>query len=345
MGSRTRRGLIPGGEIVEVQVAGRGGVPAERLGGGPQRHRGRRVGVRVRHRVPVRVDPPHGSTLNFVAGQVIPNAAVAKVGLNGRVCVFSNVALHLVVDVNGYYPAGSSYVPVSPMRLLNFAGLPTIDGQFSGIGMRPAGVITELQVAGRGTVPTNAAAVVLNVTVTDTLAGGFATVFPCGFPLPTSSNLNFWQGATIANAVITKVGVGGRVCLYSNVPLHAVVDVNGYFPAGTSFTSISPVRLADTRAGAPTSRPGGVPGPTLLAPSYLEVVGRGGIPTDATAVVMNVTVTETTRRIRDGVSLPEHRCRRARTSTTDRGDGAQRRGRQGRVGRQRVLLHRAPVCI
>jgi hypothetical protein len=41
-----------------------------------------------------------------VAGDVVPNAVFAKLGTDGKVCIFSNAATHVVVDVSGYVPAG-----------------------------------------------------------------------------------------------------------------------------------------------------------------------------------------------------------------------------------------------
>ena len=45
---------------------------------------------------------PNASNLNFAAGQTVPNAVVAKVGVGGTVCVFAERATHLLVDVNGF---------------------------------------------------------------------------------------------------------------------------------------------------------------------------------------------------------------------------------------------------
>ena len=86
----------------------------------------------------------------------------------------------------------SALAPLTPGRLMDTReGQLTVDGQFAGIGVRAANSITELQVGGRGGVPADAAAVVLNVTVTGAQGSGFITVFPCGEALPTASNLNF----------------------------------------------------------------------------------------------------------------------------------------------------------
>ena len=137
-----------------------------------------------------------------------------------------------------------------PARLLESrSGLSTIDGQFNGVGVRGAGSETVLPVLGRGGVGGDAAAVVLNVTVTESLAAGFVTVYPCGSPRPTASNLNYVAGSTVANAVIVKVGVGGQVCLFTQSATHLVVDVAGYFPTGSSLSSLVPARLLESRSG------------------------------------------------------------------------------------------------
>jgi subtilisin family serine protease len=288
-------GVRPSGVVTELQVGGRGGVPMDASA----------VVLNVTVTQPgaagfVTVFPcgtaiPNGSNLNFWEGATIPNAVVAKVGTGGRVCLYSNVSTHLLVDVNGFYPGGSSFVPLSPARLMDSRpGATTIDGQFAGTGVRFGGVVTELQVGGRGGVPMDASAVVLNVTVTQPGAAGFVTVFPCGTAIPNGSNLNFWAGATIPNAVVAKVGSVGRVCLYSNASTHLLVDVNGFYPAGSSFVPLSPARLADTRPGTTT-----IDGLAASAGwrlggyvTELQVGGRGGVPMDASAVVLNVTVTQ-----------------------------------------------------
>ena len=124
-----------------------------------------------------------------------------------------------------------SVVSLVPGRLLESRlGLSTVDGLFNGVGLRGGGSVTALPVVGRGGVAVDAVAVVLNVTVTESVAAGFVTVFPCGSDRPTASSLNFVAGSTVANAVVVKVGVGGQVCLFTQSATHLVVDVNGYFP-------------------------------------------------------------------------------------------------------------------
>ena len=80
--------------------------------------------------------------------------------------------------------------------------------------------------------PSNATAVVLNVTVTGTQGSGYVTVYPCDASQPTASNLNYTAGKTIPNAVVTKLSATGTVCLYTLAATDMIVDVTGYFTAG-----------------------------------------------------------------------------------------------------------------
>jgi hypothetical protein len=163
---------------------------------------------------------PNSSNLNYTAGTDIANLVISKLGTSGTVCIYSSAATHLIVDVTGYFPAGSSYEPLQPARLL--------DNLFNGAGLRPAGTVTELTVTDRGGAAANAATVMLNVTATGPSADGFVSVYPCGIAPPNASNLNVATGETVANTVITKVGSGGKVCLYNSAATHLIADVSGY---------------------------------------------------------------------------------------------------------------------
>lgn len=288
-------GMRPAGSVTELRVTGRGGVPT--TAGAVV------LNVTVTEaQAPgfVTVYPcagglPNAANLNYVAGSTIPNAVIAEVGLGGTTCLYTTAATHLVVDVNGYHPSGPSYVPVQPARLLDSReGMSTADGQYAGIGLRPTGSVTQLQVTGRAGVASNAAAVVLNVTVTEAAAPGFVTVFPCDGGVPNAANLNYVTGSTIPNLVVAKVGAGGTLCLFVMEATHVVVDVNGYYPATSAFVSLAPKRLMDSREGMSTID-GLAAGLGLRAAgsiTALQVTGRAGIPDDATAVVLNVAVTE-----------------------------------------------------
>ena len=159
---------------------------------------------------------------------------------NGTAHTFTVTA----TNARGNSPASLPSAPVAPVpsfvalesgRVLESraGAASTIDGLFWQIGKRRAGSITELKVNGRGGVAADADAVVLNVTVTDPERAGYLTVYPCGATRPLASNLNYDSvGQTISNTVIVKVGVGGKVCIFTSGSTHLIADTNGYVPAG-----------------------------------------------------------------------------------------------------------------
>ena len=185
--------------------------------------------------------------------------------------------------------ARTGFVPVAPTRLLD-----TRDGTgLNGLGCRlgDRGVV-DLQVLGRGGVPTSGVtAVALNVTGTSTSTPTWVAAYPTGAAFGGTSSVNLMPGVDRAGSVIVPVGSNGRVRLenhkYSN---DLVVDVTGYFTSATSgagYAPVAPARLLDTREEqAP-----------LVAGSerVLSVTGRGGVPGEGVrAVAVNITVTEAT---------------------------------------------------
>ena len=88
----------------------------------------------------------------------------------------------------------------------------------------------------------------MNLTIVGAAAPGFATLYPCGATRPEASNINYSTGETIANSAIAKPGVGGKICIYTYATADVLVDVAGYFPAGSDYTPIpNPTRVLDTR--------------------------------------------------------------------------------------------------
>jgi trimeric autotransporter adhesin len=290
-------GIRESGSTLELTVAGRGGVADNAAA----------VALNVTAVDPtvagfVTVYPcgspqPTASSLNFVAGAVVPNAVIARIGSDGKVCLFVSASTHLVVDVASYFASTTSLHAMNPARVLDTReGQPTADGSQQGEGIRDTASITHVQITGRESIPADASAVVLNVTVTEAQAPGFATVFPCGTDVPTASNINYGVGSTVANLVIAKIGVGGTVCIFTQSAAHLIADVNGYFPAATSYKPLVPARILETRTDG-TTIDGRFVGAGLRpaeSVTTVSVVDRGGVPAGAATVVLNVTVTEPT---------------------------------------------------
>lgn len=189
----------------------------------------------------------------------------------------------------------ASYQALSPTRILDTR----ISLGRNGTTPVPADSALELQVTGHGGVPEfGVSAVVLNITATDATAAGFVTAFPGGDrPRPTASNMNIEApGQTIASLVTVPVSDTGTVKIYVQGGGHVVADVMGYYsPGGESragrLETIEPRRVLDTRVGLGAAGTHGRPaaGETLR----LRIAGPDRpVPTTASAVVLNVTATE-----------------------------------------------------
>ena len=111
--------------------------------------------------------------------------------------------------------------------------------------------------------PGDAAAVVVNLTATDTTAPTAITASPAGQAIPLASNLNLGPASTRPNLAMVKVGAGGAITLHNMFgSTDMIVDVVGAFgPSGTDlFQPSAPVRILDTRttlvpSGWPPSQP------------------------------------------------------------------------------------------
>ena len=291
-------GRLVGGATYELQVTGRGGVPA----GGVDSVALNVTVTRPSSSAFVTVWPsgeprPTASNLNVVRGQTVANLVVVRVGVGGRVSLYASGAdaTDVVVDVLGWFPTGGGFTGVTPARVADTRpdGV-TVDGAFAGGGVVTGGVPVEIALAGRGGVPPSGdGSVALNVTVTSPTADAFLTVWPSGRPRPTASNANVTPGRTVPNLVIVPLGADGRISVFLNAgTAHVIVDVLGWFAPGASFTGLTPARLLDTRSGLPTIDGAFAGSGALIGGSTLDltVVGRGGVPATGVAAVA-VTVT------------------------------------------------------
>ena len=211
----TRPTPVAAGQVLQVPVAGRGGVPA-----------GAKAVVAnvtlVGAAAPgfATVFPcgtvPDTSSVNYLAGGTVANEVIAKLSPAGSICVFTSAAANVLVDVAGYVPASSDFVSLTPVRLADTRPTPVAAGQ-----------VLQVPVAGRGGVPAGAKAVVANVTLVGAAAPGYATVFPCG-TVPDTSSVNYLAGGTVANEVIAKLSPTGSICVFTSATANVLVDVAGY---------------------------------------------------------------------------------------------------------------------
>ncbi|MGD9793178.1 MAG: CAP domain-containing protein [Acidimicrobiia bacterium] len=219
---------------------------------------------------------PGTSTVNYRQRQVLPTLTTVGLSVDGAMCMVSHARTDVVVDLFGAMVPGSGdgLHVIAPTRL--------IDTRTIRRRMR-ANETLELQVIGTAGVPSAARSFTANVTAVNPSGDGFLTVWPCGQPMPQTSNLNIEQGGVRPNLVTAAVG-NGKWCISSMVDVDLVVDGLGWWgDAGQTFTSVRPVRLADTRIDDIELSRGAI--------LVLPLAGRSDIPADVTSVALNVTAT------------------------------------------------------
>ncbi|HTO00624.1 MAG TPA: hypothetical protein VL068_08110, partial [Microthrixaceae bacterium] len=206
--------------------------------------------------------------------------------------IFNMTTADVIIDVSGWMPAGADYTALNPARLGETRPKrTTIDDKANSTGAYAGS--RALKVTARGGVPaTGVGAVVLNVTTTQAIGDGYTTVYPTGESRPTTSNGNFIRGRDKANLVISKVGTGGTVQIYNSVRTDIVVDVLGWFPTGSDYSALQPARFVDTRDRRTTIDSRDLAGGSFVGERTYQVLDRGEVPSRGSAVVLNVTVTE-----------------------------------------------------
>jgi hypothetical protein len=248
------------GQTLNLQVTGRGGVPASGVSAVVLNVTATNPSTAGYLTVfPASLATPLASSLNFRAGETVPNRVIVGVSSGGQVSIFNQKGTtDVVADVNGWFTdttsggTGSRFTPLTPTRILDSrygtGGFSTPWGPASG---RAVGV------AGLGGVPSMAdanppTAVVANLTVTDTTASSALIAWPDSAARPTSSDVNWPRAGTVPNPVIVQVGPTGNVDLYNIAGCaNVILDVVGWF------TGPLPVITA---APPPTATPCPAPG-------------------------------------------------------------------------------------
>lgn len=185
---------------------------------------------------PTGVAQPNISNMNAYFGYAVANSAIVPASQNGSIDVFAYNATNLIIDVNGYFAPddgtgrGLYYYPTTQCRVLN-----TLDGTFNGSFGPPAiSNVADRTVpvpSGRcAGLPTSARAWALNAWV---VPGGAAmpylSLWPTGTAWPNVSQLNAFQGQTVANSCIVPASSSGSVDLRVASPTHVAIEVAGYF--------------------------------------------------------------------------------------------------------------------
>lgn len=171
-----------------------------------------------------------------------------------------------------------SYQAITPVRVVD-----TRDGTGGVADQVGAGCTLKLDFTG-SIAPVDAEAVALSVTAISA-EHGFYTVYPCATGRPETSNLNARPNVPTPNLVVATPDAAGEVCIYSLARSDLIVDLAGWWSPGPNrLQTITPVRADDSR----------LTNPAPLSARTVRAVPLAGsfIPADATAALINLTVTE-----------------------------------------------------
>lgn len=125
-------------------------------------------------------------------------------------------------------------------------------------------------------VPSNANAVAINLTVANQNAWGFVTAWPGHLDRPDTSNLNHGSVQAVANSALIHLNASQEMKLYSYASAQHIGDLTGWFaPEGAGFVPRTPLRILDSRSGNP-----------ILSQESRQIMAA---PTDgATAVALGI---------------------------------------------------------
>jgi hypothetical protein len=234
---------------------------------------------------------PTASTLNFGFYETVANAGIFPLSSAGEICVYSPANTELIIDISGHFrpSVASTYNALTPVPLVN-----TLTRLGAASRLAAGSTLSVNVVNANVGVPSNATAVALNISGVTADATGFITAFPCGITMPVVSNVNPLKGMTKSNFAIVPLSPSGELCLYTRTALDLKVDVLGYLTGGGTGTIVpsAPTRVTDTRDAYRSEMNLGTGGQALAAntPRSLRLAGNRGIPGNAKAVSVNVTI-------------------------------------------------------
>lgn len=219
----------------ELQVTGRGGVPASGVAAVAMTVTA--TGATEQGYVtvwPSGAPRPEASNLNTIPGVDTPNLVIVPVGPDGKLSLFSFRGTDLLADVVGWYTDDSAPLGLDGLFLAN---VPTrvIDTRPGPDHLGPAGPIPggssfafdPTSAAAGWPVGVPKTAVVANITATQAAAAGYLTAYPDGTATPTASVVNYRAGLDVADSAIVPLNAD-KARVFTSADTHVVIDAVGF---------------------------------------------------------------------------------------------------------------------
>ncbi|HTZ45053.1 MAG TPA: fibronectin type III domain-containing protein [Jatrophihabitans sp.] len=233
------------------------------------------------------VATPTGTALVFNPGDSVSNTDLVALHGDGSLHVLSNASANLVIDVQGYFTAGTAiapggFVPVDQTRIVDTrTGLNVPQSRVS------TGNTITVTAAGLAGVPADAEEIYANIAILNQTSNGYLRTYAADQSPPTTGALGF-DNTTQSESVALPLSSAGAftIMVGAGGPVDLTVDIQGYFTPGTSSGAFTPaaVHLLDTRA-APTQT---LAGGAVLTVSVSGVDGIPGAQDGLTAVALNI---------------------------------------------------------
>ncbi|MGW3447331.1 LamG-like jellyroll fold domain-containing protein [Streptomyces sp. NPDC001076] len=261
--------------------------------------------------------PSTGASGNFQLGDDWHTSARADYfsGELARAQTWTNA---VVPPAQPYTPAGY-HQAVTPTRILDTRSsslLSYTSGITAGASTVPADSVTHLMIAGDtvttpvsgapAKIPSTVTAVAIDVTVTGETDHGYVTTYADGTQRPLTSSTNFTASTTRTGYQIVPVGNDGKIDLYTHIDTSSgtaalVVDLTGYFTSDATLTGdqtytplSSEVRALDTRSSVAHTSLTSTGAVTAGTAFTLQITGLNGVPSNATAVAVNLAAANAT---------------------------------------------------
>jgi hypothetical protein len=243
---------------------------------------------------------PSTSTLNFPVGDDRANGITVPLSPDRKLDVMywassTSATANVIVDATGFYTntwAGATYTPLTPRRVLDTR-------PSSHVGDASTLVARTKQSFSVG-MPSGAAAVTGNLTVTRSTARGFVTLVPglTSGVIPATSTINFPAGDDRANGVTVPLSSDGKLdVMYwasAGATTDVTFDVTGYYmynTAGLTYHALDPTRVLDTRPASHVGNAWTLVSRTKQQFSVAPYVGELFNVAGQSAVAGNLTVT------------------------------------------------------
>ena len=253
---------LAAGATASVSVTGRGAIPASNVSAGA-------VNLTVLSPAatgsvsvfPAGTSWDGSTTASFTTGQTEQSMLTAKLGSNGAFLVRNNTgtALQLVIDIAGYYVAGSplatgGYLPMARDRIFDSRTYDESGGPFiaGGLWTVPTlGTNISDEYSGPKTPHWGLRAETILLTVVSPSQSGSISVFAGDRNFDGKAMVSFPAGRTVQRLVTVRIPLDGSIRIRNNssVTLSVIADLQGYFAGAQNRLHLAASTLIDPDRG------------------------------------------------------------------------------------------------